>query len=225
MKENVYLVIHGFAGSTHEIEYLSEYLQLKGLDTHTVLIAGHGSTKKELKKYSYIDWINSVGEVIDELKQKYRHIILLGFSMGGLISVRFSSMPEISKIVFINTPIYFWNIKIILNDFINDIRYKKFDKIFYYKESIFGASIKSGMDFLKILSKSKKKFKGIQKQSLILQCINDESVHFKSAQYIKNAIGDYAKLQYYDGGCHQVFTKSIELRDLVCNDIYQFLMS
>jgi len=223
MKENAYLIIHGFAGSTDEIEYLAGYLKARGLDVHTVLLAGHGSTKKELSKYSYTSWISSVEAAIMELKQAYSNVSLLGFSMGGLISVHFSTLPEISKIVFINTPIYFWNIKIILNDIINGIHYRKFEKISYYKKSLLGASIKSGVDFLMILSKTKRRFKEVQKQSLIVQCVNDESVHFKSAEYIKKNIGDWASLQYYNGGCHQVFSKAVELRDSVCNDIYHFL--
>ena len=222
-KENIYLLIHGFAGGTYEIEYLSKNLQEKGLDTYTVSLAGHGGTKKELTASSYVDWIRSAKKAIDDLSLQYKNINLIGFSLGGLISAHFASLPEISKVVFINTPIYFWNMKVIVNDIISGIRNRQYEKIIYYQKSFFGVSIKSGTDFLKILSKSKKMFKDISKPSLILQCINDESVHFKSAKYIKENIGEYANIRYYDGGRHQVFTAAVELRDLVFNDIYKFL--
>ena len=222
-KNDVFLIIHGFGGGTYEIEYLVKHLQEKGLDTYTVSLAGHGGTKKELTASSHVDWIQSAGKAIDELRLKYRNISLVGFSLGGLISVHFASLPEIRKIVFINTPIYFWNIKIILNDIISGVYHREYEKIVYYQKSVSGVSIKSSADFLRILSQSKRMFKDISKPSLILQCINDESVHYKSAEYIKEKIGNYADLHYYNGSCHQVFTVSVDLRDLVCDDIYKFL--
>lgn len=224
MKDTAYLIIHGFGGALDEIEYLAEYLKRKGLKVHTVLLAGHGATKKELQKSDYTDWIDSVRLAVTALLKEYRHIVFLGFSMGGLISVHFSRMIETSKIVLINTPVYFWNIKIILKDVVTGIRHRQFEKLAYYKKSMLGATAKSGIDFLKILSKTKKMIEGIKKPTLIIQCRNDESVHYKSAQYIKNKIGSCADLRYYDGGCHQVFVKSAKVRDTVCNDIYGFLV-
>jgi esterase/lipase len=223
-KDNVYLIIHGFAGGTYEIKYLAERLGEKGLDTYTVSLAGHGGTKKDLTASSHVDWIRSAKNAIDKLTPTYKNISLIGFSLGGLISVHLASQPEISKVVFINTPVYFWNLKVIINDIVSGICNKQFEKIMYYQKSVAGVSIKSGADFLKILSKSKKMFKDVSKPSLILQCINDETVHYKSAKYIKEKIGNYANLHYYDGGCHQVFTVSAELRELVFDDIYKFLL-
>ena len=219
------IIIHGFGGHTNEIEYLAAQLQLKGLETYTVSLAGHGGTKKDLTASSYTDWIASAKKTIDELTPEYQNINLIGFSMGGLISVHFASMPELQKMVFINTPIYYWNIKVILGDIIRDIRNKKFDNFNYYKESVISISVKSCIDFLKLLTKTKKMFKDVLKPSLILQCINDATVYYHSAEYIKKKIGSPANQKYYDGGCHQVFTYSPELRDLLCDDIFNFLIA
>jgi esterase/lipase len=217
------LIIHGFNGNPDELGYLNKYLQEKGFDTRTVLLAGHGDTKKALRKSSHTSWIGSAEAAVKELTQEYEHINLIGFSMGGLICANLASMPGIDKIVFINTPIYFWNLKIILNDVVKSVFNRNFEKIAYYKKSVLGVSVKSSVDFLRILAKSKQAFKNIQNQSLIIQCKNDESVHFKSAGYIKKKIGDNAELKYYNGGCHQVFD-DIALRDLVCGDIHTFLI-
>ena len=67
-------IIHGFAGDTKEIEYLVNYLQKRDLDTHTVLLAGHGSTKKVLSSSSYADWIKSVSDAVEELTLSYSKI-------------------------------------------------------------------------------------------------------------------------------------------------------
>ena len=215
--------MHGFNGRPDDIWYLAEYLRKKGLDTRTVMLDGHGGTKKELHKSSHTSWISSVEPVIGELAREYARVNLLGFSMGGLLSVCLASLPGVDKVVLINTPIYFWNIKIILSDVASGIFSGHFEKIAYYTTSVRTVSIKSGIDFLRILAKAKQKLKNMQNHSLIIQCRNDETVHFKSAEYLKKKIGNRAELRHYEGGCHQVFTECAELRDSVCGDIYKFL--
>ena len=143
--------------------------------------------------------------------------------MGGLIGIHFAALPEIKKIVFINTPIYFWNVKIIFSDIAADIRNRQSEKIRYYKKSISKTSLKSGIDFLKILRKTKKIMSKIDKPALVLQCMDDESARFKSAHFICDKLGSRAQLRYYDGGCHQVFIKAPEIRDCMCGDIYSFI--
>ena len=222
MKEYVCLLVHGFNGNPEELDYLNKYLQAKDLPVRTVMLDGHGSDKKALRKSSHKSWIGSVEAVAGELALEYKRITLIGFSMGGLICVNLASLPGIDKIIFINTPIYFWNIRIIISDIMRGVRSRTFDKIAYYKKSVFGVSVKSGIDFLRLLAKSKRVLEDVRQPSLILQCVRDESVHFKSAGYLKKKLGDSAELKHYDGGCHQVFD-CLELRDLVCEDILRFI--
>ena len=219
-----YLIIHGFAGGLHEVDYLALYLRSKGLDVHTVLLSGHGGTKKELHKTSHADWIHSASEAVGHLRKEYRRIVILGFSMGGLIGARFAGLPEVQKIVFINSPIYFWNIKIILKDVFAGIWRRQYEKLKFYRKSMFGSSMKSNIDFLKILSESNTILGSVQKPALIVQCVDDESVRHKSARFIKEKLGSLATLRYYSGGCHVIFMENSETRDSICRDIYSFLI-
>jgi len=224
-KDNAYLIIHGFGGSIHEIEYLAAYLKDRGFDTYTVLLAGHGKSKKELSASSYRDWIQSVKTSIDGLTGEYECINLLGFSLGGLICAHFASLEQVKRIVFINTPVYLWNVKLIVQDITHGLYHGKPEKISYYKKSVGNVSVKSGVDFLRMLNKTKKLFQAIPRPSLILQCKGDETAYYKSAEFIKGKIGRGANILYYDGGCHQVFKDAPELRDRLCGDIYKFLTS
>ena len=222
MKETVFLIIHGFGGDTSEIDYLYRFLVENHLNVDTVLLSGHGKSKKELRKSEPKDWINSVEKKINSLTLQYTNIVLIGFSMGGLIGTRFTHIPHIKKMVFINTPVYFWNIKVIVKDIFTSLKNKNLEQIKYYGNSLFGTSLKSGIDFLKLLHSSKRLFVHIKTPLLVLQCKNDESVRYKSAAYISNHTS-LSKMILYDGGCHQVFKKSPGLRDRVCRDIHMFL--
>jgi carboxylesterase len=223
MKGDAYLIIHGFAGTTTETGYLEAYLRAKGLETFTVLLAGHGGTKQDLTASSDADWVRSATLTAETLAKSYENLNIIGFSMGGLISVQLASSQPVNKIIFVNTPIYFWNANIIVRDIVNDIRNNTSEMISYYLNSAFGVSIKSSTDFLHLLTSSKKKLMDIKCPALIVQCTEDESVHYKSANYIKRKLGRQAILRIYNGGCHQLFTKSLGLRDIVCEDIYEFL--
>ena len=224
MKDTAYLIIHGFAGYLDDIDYLAEYLRKKGLDVHTTVLPGHSDTKKALRQSTHMCWINHVRDTINALKTEYHQIVYIGFSMGGLIGVQCADIPEIQKFVFLNTPIYFWNIKIIAKDIVSGIRTRQFDRWNHYKKGVLRVPIKSSIEFLKILSESKKQIGNITKPTLVIQCKADESVRYKSAQYIKDQIPDWAILRYYPGGCHQILAIPGALREEICGDVYEFLM-
>jgi carboxylesterase len=188
---------------------------------YTVLLSGHGGTKKDLRRSSYADWVGSVGDAVETLRKEYKRIVLIGFSMGGLLCLHFAHLPEIQRLILINTPIYFWNLKVIFKDVFAGLRHGRFEKILYYKKSLLGSSVKTGADFLRLLSKSKKLLGGISKPALVIQCMNDETVRPKSARYIGDRLR--AGLRIYEGGRHQIFSEDSGLRDDVCRDILQFL--
>ncbi|MDR0325353.1 MAG: alpha/beta fold hydrolase [Oscillospiraceae bacterium] len=223
MKDTVYLIIHGFAGGLHETEYLTEFLRSEGLDVRAVLLSGHGGTKKDLRKTAYTDWIYSVENTVEELANEFRHIVLLGFSMGGLICLHFAGMPEVQKLVLVNAPIYFWNMKIILRDVLNSLKHRRFEKMRFYQKAAMRSSLKTNIDFLNVLSKSKKLLRNVKKPSLILQCVDDESVRPKSARYIHAGIGESAECKVYEGGCHLIFLEDSGVRDDICRDIMRFI--
>ncbi|MCL2573195.1 MAG: alpha/beta fold hydrolase [Defluviitaleaceae bacterium] len=216
------ILIHGFGGHIGETQYLSDYLRTRGLATHDIALAGHGKARRELVATTHKDWIESARAEVARLLCEYERVNLIGFSMGGLISAHLAmefGAQRVGKIVFINTPIYFWNPKIIARDIISRDR----EKIEYYKKSIRNTTGRPTMEFLRMLSRSKRMFSDALPPSLVLQCMDDESVRHKSAAYIKERIGECAMLKYYDGGCHTVLMQDGELREVVCKDVYGFV--
>ena len=222
MSDEINVIIHGFGGSTKEIMYLKEYLDGNGLAIQTITLAGHGGTKKDLHKTSHKNWLESAEAEIAKLSTQYGKINLIGFSMGGLISANIALSQKINKLVFVNTPIYFWNLKLIAKRVFTDLRSGGNENIAYFRKSVGGVSIKSAIEFLRILSKTKKILNTLQTQSLILQCTEDETVHYKSAEYLKSKLKN-TRLKYYEGGHHQIFLKAIDLRDEFCGEILNFL--
>ena len=221
---NICVIVHGFGGSPQEVQYLCDFLNARGITAHTVALAGHGGTKKDLSATSHLEWIQSAEKAVAKFAPQ--KVDLVGFSMGGLICAHLADTGHVDKLVFVNTPIYFWNIKVILGDIIGGLFRRQFERIAYYTKSVARVSVKSGLDFLRILRSSKKRFAHIGKPSLVIQSKNDETVWPASAEYIRRKIGKPARLRYYSGGHHQLFCDNAsEFRDSACEDIYRFLLA
>ena len=217
------VIIYGFGGCVDDIAHLKRYLEDRGMATHVLTLAGHGGTKMDLHGTSHIDWLESAARETAEIAKNYDTVNLIGFSMGALIGINLSSLIGKGKLVLINMPIYCWNFGVITRSVINDLRSGERDNISYYMKNSGKYTAKSIIDFLKLLHKSKRILPEVARESIILQCYEDEIVHHKSAEYIKDNIGGSAKLRYYEGGFHQVFVKALDIRDTVCQDIYNFL--
>jgi len=215
------ILIHGFAGKTADVLYPADFLRARGHDTDVVGLAGHGKTRRELAASRHTDWIESAVKAVAQHERNHDKINLIGFSMGGLIAVHVAARLKINKIVFVNTPIYFWNIKIITEDVLRGDR----ERMAYYAGAVRGAGPGPAIEFLKILVKTKPMLANITCPALILQCMRDETVRPKSVAFIKERIGTHAKMIIYEGGCHHVFGQTLhDMRGTACADIHNFLM-
>ncbi|MDX9871774.1 MAG: alpha/beta fold hydrolase [Clostridia bacterium] len=220
---NVCVIIHGFGGGLKEIAYLKEFLQRNNQTVETILLAGHGVSKKELGDSTYLEWLSSADRAFRRITRQYDSVTLIGFSMGGLIATYLANKYQAEKIVLVNTPVYFWNVQVILKSVLQDLRQNRRDHIRYYQRAFARTPVRSGLQFLHILAKGKEWFQHIKCPTLILQCRDDESVKPKSAAYIESKIKAESTLKYYEGGCHQIFSNACDCRESACRDILGFI--
>ena len=69
------LVIHGFAGGTYDLEYMTNFLELeRKFDVYSFTLPGHDTIDKNIKKE---DWVKSAEEHVEMLvKNGYKTIYL-----------------------------------------------------------------------------------------------------------------------------------------------------
>lgn len=114
------LIIHGFGGGVHEVKLLSEYLIGLGYEVVCPVLKGHSASKKDMRESTYNDWIDSAEKELLRLKETGDEILLIGFSMGGLIAFNLAHKHNIKGIVTINTPIFYWNVYQVFLNLIHD---------------------------------------------------------------------------------------------------------
>ena len=85
------LLIHGLTGTPYEMRYLGERLAIRGVRVRGVKLAGHAGLPEELGAVGYDNWYESVVNGLEELRQYGEPIVVVGLSMGAVLSARLAA--------------------------------------------------------------------------------------------------------------------------------------
>lgn len=215
------ILIHGFNGEPADMEYLHAYLTERGLVSYVLKLNGHAGTRAEMMRNGCNSWIRGVMRDVAEIKSRHAKINLVGFSMGGLLTVNVLEKFAADKVVFVNTAVYFWNMRQIVDNIRNDINNKKYNNIKHYLCASHSAPLPSLFNFLRIVFLSRPKFKNVTAKALILQNKDDDTVQPRSALYIKDKLKHNAKLVWFETGGHMMFVD--ERKEDAARAVYEFL--
>ena len=102
------LVCHGFTGTPQSVRPLGKGLAGAGFTVAGPRLAGHGTRPKDLAKSTASDWISSIEEELDWLRERTDAVFFTGLSMGGMFALYFAAMrPELLRgIVPINACVF-----------------------------------------------------------------------------------------------------------------------
>lgn len=98
------LLIHGLFDSPFSLRDLGHFLSHQGLWCRSILLPGHGTRPSDLLQVSYEDWIEAVRYGIDSFKQKVDHVLLMGYSTGGTLSIYHALQDQAIKAMILLAP-------------------------------------------------------------------------------------------------------------------------
>ena len=93
------LLVHGFTGTPYEMRPLGDYLAAEG---HTVLslrLAGHATDVADLSRVHWRDWVASIEDGLNLLKGVTDQQIVIGLSLGGVLTLVAGAHAPVSAIV------------------------------------------------------------------------------------------------------------------------------
>ena len=99
------LLIHGFTSTPQEMRRLGQYLNGQGWTVLGVLVAGHGTTERDLALTTWHDWLRSVREAMEDLAGPCRRTFVIGQSLGGVLALHVASHFAVSGAVAMATPL------------------------------------------------------------------------------------------------------------------------
>jgi carboxylesterase len=81
------LCLHGFTATTVEVRKIALTFQENGYTTCGPLFPGHGTSPEDLNNKTWMDWVETAEASFLFLREKYKHVFILGESMGGLVAL------------------------------------------------------------------------------------------------------------------------------------------
>jgi len=216
------LVLHGFGGGVHEVANLADKLEKSGFIVSCPTLHGHSGDMKEFGNSTCEDWIESAEADLELLESDGSKTAVIGFSMGGLIAANLAERHDLSSVVMINTPIYYWNIPQVISNLVDDLKGRKLENTRRYLQAKRNSPIPSMIQFLRLLRASKPKIREIGCPVLVIQARDDDTTRISSASYIYSHVGsDRKSLRYLKEGGHVVLNSSS--CDVACELVLEFL--
>lgn len=207
-KAPAFLLLHGFGGGPWEVEPLAEALRAEGCLVAAPTIRGlSGSIRREMGRHTHQDWIHAAEQAYKALRKQSDNIVLAGFSTGGLIAVHLALKFKPEAVIFMSVPLRHWDLKRVMANLAVDFKHKRTDHLRYYMKSAVKFPLKALLEFKRIQIRTKSKFGQVKCPSLILQGLDDDTVHWKSAELIKKSIHSVnpnaeVTLEYFEPAGH-----------------------
>lgn len=97
------LVVHGFTGTPGSMRDVAAALAAAGHTVELPLLPGHGTTVDDMIATGWDDWSAAAQSALDELSARVDHVVVLGLSMGGSLTLWLATKnPDLAGIVCVN---------------------------------------------------------------------------------------------------------------------------
>ena len=191
------LLIHGFTGGPYEILPLANHLFGLGFEVEIPTLPGHGQHPIKLEEVIYQDWIRASEEAYLRLAKRCKRVVLIGFSMGGLLCIHLASRYDVKGLVTMSTPVYLYDFKKMIANFIQEHKRGKRGLPFAYIKRAIQTPFSAFKEFLYLVRITKKILGDVKQPVLILQGLRDDTVRVESARYLYDHFNSSKKRIFY----------------------------
>jgi carboxylesterase len=98
------LLVHGFPGTPQEMLWLGESLHQKGYSVLGLRLFGHATDPADLLRVHSHDWLAGIEDGYHLLRGYCTKIVLMGLSLGGVLSATIASSMDLDGLVLMAMP-------------------------------------------------------------------------------------------------------------------------
>ena len=95
------LLVHGFAGSRKDFDDLGERLAAQGCRVRLDRLPGHGTTPEDMEATTADMLVEHVRAEVRAAREGHEQVILVGFSMGGVLGTLVAAEEPVDRLVLI----------------------------------------------------------------------------------------------------------------------------
>lgn len=198
MKTGV-LFIHGFTGGTYEVQPLINFVKSQtDWLVEVPTLPGHGVTL-DLGNKSAESWMMEAELAMRRLQKKVDRVIVVGFSMGGLIALYLALRYPVDRLVLLSAAAKYISPRVLLGDvrimLTESITRNYAPNTFYhlYNYKLTQTPLRATFEFLRIVKMVKPYYKNIKSPVCIVQGERDGIVPFTTAHYLFEVLGSERK--------------------------------
>lgn len=204
-------MIHGFTGGPFEVQPFADYIEEK---TDWIVkipkLPGHGESLN-LKNKSAESWMMAAEQALKELKKQVDQVVIVGFSMGGLIAMYLAMRYKIEKLVLLSAAVKYVSARQMLEE----VRIATADAVkgrlaqnplfHLYEYKVLNTPISSAFEFLRVVKMVEPYYDKLTLPVCIVQGKKDGIVPVTAAEHIYNQLGSVQKEIYHSqNGAHLI---------------------
>ncbi len=194
------LMVHGIFGSPLQFRNLAQAMREQGFSVMAILLPGHGGSAKAFSKANTKHWQQAVRSAADFLRQRYRHVFMIGHSMGGLLALSEVLVRRTDGVILMSVPmrikIGLGNVKMCFKVLFGNPE-KDDDFTQCYREAF---SVEKGSlcryflwtpqmtGLLGLIGQTRRSISKIQCPVLVIQSRRDETVSWKSIRVFERRL-------------------------------------
>lgn len=194
------LLLHGFTGSSSDVRMLGRFLEKNGYTCHAPHYKGHGVPPEELIETSPEEWWEDVLQGYQTLKDAgYEEIAVAGLSLGGVFSLKLSTLKPLKGIVTMCSPMTMRTTDKMFEGVLKYAKdYKRFegkkdDEIEHEVEAIRSKGMPSLSELQQLVADVRGELDMVYAPLLVVQSKNDEIIDPNSAHIIYDEVESLKK--------------------------------
>ncbi|WP_232696684.1 alpha/beta hydrolase [Brevibacillus daliensis] len=196
-----FLVLHGFAGSIADVSPLIQFLRNRGHLVVAPTLAGHDGDRLHLQQSSREQWVQTAEAFYQQLAEQVDTIVVIGFSMGGLLSFHLAATRQVDLLFTLCTPYHYWDARqaflYMKDDFISSSK--------KYWNSLVRIPFSSMLHFRRLLSETKPILPQITCPYYIIQGLRDDTVKATSADKLRQHVSSkHVEVKYFNHSGHVI---------------------
>lgn len=215
------LFLHGFSGGPYEIQPFADYIKERTDWTISIpTFSGHGEAEDlAMKGYEAQHWMMDAELAYRRLAKQVDEIIVVGFSMGGVIAMYLAIRYKVKKLVLLSAAAKYVSPTQLVKDIrfmAQDAMHKKLEEneLFQrYKFKFKNVPLSATIQFMKVVRKTEPYIQNVNCPTFIVQGLLDGVVPSATGQFLFDRIRSIEKEIYMSeyGKHHICFSEDCEL--------------
>lgn len=210
-QETALLLIHGFTASPSELYPTAQLIyDISGCTLSAPLLPGHGASPRSLNQTNWEEWYNAAKNELNFLIENYHRVFIGGLSLGGFLALHAGhEVKGLEGVISINAPVF--NRSPLLtaaSPLIKRIRpyYPKKNRLRLRQLEAEGRfaynviPVKAFQSVMNLRDTVMEEVDAINLPVLLIQSLQDESVHPRSVYYLQERIKRSELIELHGSG-------------------------